>query len=126
MEELLTGELSEPDVTARASELLAQLDAGDRDHGAARPDATEMGATALRTLALPEIAGIRSHLAPETPFWAEEGSALLAGRADALLIRGDVVEVAVDWAGTSSRRQRRGRRVDCRGCGAALICAGYG
>lgn len=97
MEELLTGELSEPDVTARASELLAQLDAGDRDHGAARPDATEMGATALRTLALPEIAGIRSHLAPETPVWAEEGSALLAGRADALLIRGDVVEVAVDW-----------------------------
>ncbi len=97
MEELLTGELSEPDVTARASELLAQLDAGDRDHGAARPGATEMGATALRTLALPEIAGIRSHLAPETPVWAEEGSALLAGRADALLIRGDVVEVAFDW-----------------------------
>lgn len=99
MEELLTEELleGEGDVIARAAELLAQLTVGEAVTGEARPDASEMGQTALRTLALPDIAAVRPSLMPEVAVWAEEGDGLVAGRADALVVRGGVVDVAFDW-----------------------------
>ena len=98
MEEFLTGEL-DADVAvtvARAQELLRQLLTDENDKGL-HPDPTEMARCALRALALPEIAAIRSCLVPEVAIWSAGEGYLVAGRADALAIRGGRVEVAIDW-----------------------------
>jgi CRISPR-associated exonuclease Cas4 len=98
MEELLTGELvnSTEVVTARADILLAQLVSGV-DEERPRPAPSEMAETALRALALPEIAALRPFLVPELAVWASRDDYLIAGRADALAIRDGRVDVAVDW-----------------------------
>src|SRR5882724_3041671 len=98
MEEFLTGELDadEAVAVARAQELLGQL-LTDADDEGPRPDPTEMARCALRALALPEIAEMRSVLVPEVAIWAAGKGYLVAGRADALAIRGGRVEVAIDW-----------------------------
>ena len=98
MEEFLTGEL-DADVTvtvARAQELLEQLLTDQNDKGL-HPDPTEMAMCALRALALPEIATIRPFLVPEVAIWSTGEGYLVAGRADALAIKGGRVEVAIDW-----------------------------
>jgi ATP-dependent exoDNAse (exonuclease V) beta subunit len=98
MEEFLTGEL-DADVAvtvARAQELLEQLLTDQNDKGL-HPDPTEMAMCALRALALPEIATIRSFLVPEVAIWSTGEGYLVAGRADALAIKGGRVEVAIDW-----------------------------
>lgn len=98
MEEFLTGEL-EADMAvtvARAQELLGQLLTDQNDKGR-HPDPTEMARCALRALALPEIAAIRSFLVPEVAIWSAGEGYLVAGRADALAIKGGRVEVAIDW-----------------------------
>ena len=56
-----------------------------------------MGAAAIRTLALPEIAELRPHLRPEIPVWGTDGDVLVAGRADALAISDQGVDAAIDW-----------------------------
>ena len=98
MEELLTGELQadEGAAVSRAQELLGQLltDADDRE---TRPNHSEMAGCALRALALPEIASLRSSLVPEVAIWASGDGYLLSGRADALAIKNGRVEVAIDW-----------------------------
>jgi ATP-dependent exoDNAse (exonuclease V) beta subunit len=98
MEEFLTGELEAQErlVAARAEELLVQL-LTDADEKEPRPDPTEMARCALRALALPEIAEMRPFLVPEVAIWASGDGVLVAGRADALAIRDNRVEVAVDW-----------------------------
>lgn len=98
MEELLTGELEadEGAAVSRAQELLSRLQA-DADDGKSRPNPSEMAACALRALALPEIAALRSFLVPEVAIWASGAGYLLSGRADALAIKNDRVEVAIDW-----------------------------
>ena len=58
---------------------------------------TEMAETALRALALPEIAALRPFLVPEMTIWAARTGYLVAGRADALAIREDKIDVAIDW-----------------------------
>jgi CRISPR-associated exonuclease Cas4 len=98
MEEFLTGEL-DADVAgtvARAQELLGQLLTDQNDKGL-HPDPTEMARCALRALALPEIAAVRSYLVPEVAIWSAAEGYLVAGRADALAIRGGQVEMAIDW-----------------------------
>jgi ATP-dependent exoDNAse (exonuclease V) beta subunit len=98
MEEFLTGEL-DADVAvtiARAQELLGQLLTDQNDKGL-HPDPTEMARCALRALALPEVAAVRSYLVPEVAIWSATEGYLVAGRADALAIRGGQVEVAIDW-----------------------------
>jgi hypothetical protein len=69
MEEVLTGELREQadGFRARARKLLAQL---DLESTAASPDVDEIGATAWRTLQLPEIAALRPRLVAELPVYA--------------------------------------------------------
>jgi CRISPR-associated exonuclease Cas4 len=98
MEEFLTGELNadEEAAVARAQELLGQLQTDADDEGP-HPDPAEMARCALRALALPEIAAIRSCLVPEVAIWSADEGYLVAGRADALAIRGGQVEVAIDW-----------------------------
>lgn len=56
-----------------------------------------MGATALRGLALPQIADLRSYLVPEIAIWGHDESGLIAGRADALAIIENQVDAAIDW-----------------------------
>lgn len=77
MEELLTGELADElsASIARAGFLLDQLTPGTEDDRT-RPDPNEMGAAAIRTLALPEIAELRPHLKPEIPVWGTDGTFL--------------------------------------------------
>ena len=98
MEELLTGELTgEGDASeSRARELLDQL-TFDVDDDEPRPDAKEMGAAALRGLALPQIAELRPYLVPEIAIWGHDETGPIAGRADALAIIEGRVDAAIDW-----------------------------
>ncbi|RUV81415.1 DNA helicase, partial [Mesorhizobium sp. M1A.F.Ca.IN.022.07.1.1] len=98
MEELLTGELAGElgASVSRARELLNQLVTDVNDDGP-QPDPDEMGAAALRGLALPQIAELRPHLVPEMAIWGRDEVNLIAGRADALAIIEDRVDAAIDW-----------------------------
>ncbi|TIV63790.1 MAG: DNA helicase, partial [Mesorhizobium sp.] len=98
MEELLTGELADELAAsiARADFLLAQL-TPDTEDDRTRPDPNEMGAAAIRALALPEIAELRPLLKPEIPVWGTDGDVLVAGRADALAVGDQGVVAAIDW-----------------------------
>ncbi|EGP10356.1 exodeoxyribonuclease V beta chain [Bradyrhizobiaceae bacterium SG-6C] len=98
MEEFLTGELKEDEGAAvsRAKHLLLQL-LTETDGRQQLPDRTEMARCALRALALPNIAALRAFLVPEVPVWAAGDGYLVAGRADALAIRDERIEVAIDW-----------------------------
>jgi CRISPR-associated exonuclease Cas4 len=98
MEELLTGELceSEHELAARARTLLLQLSIG-REDGQVLPDPSEMANTAQRTWRLPEIEAFKPFLTPELAVWATAEDGLVAGRADALVVRNQRVEVVIDW-----------------------------
>jgi ATP-dependent exoDNAse (exonuclease V) beta subunit len=98
MEELLTGELERhPEaITSRAAELLNQLQSDD-EADAKPPDPVEMAQTALRTLALPELAPFLAQLVPELPLWAANPPRFLAGRADAAAIEGERIVLVIDW-----------------------------
>jgi ATP-dependent exoDNAse (exonuclease V) beta subunit len=98
MEEFLTGELEEDEGAAvsRAQDLLLQLQA-ETDGRQQLPDPVEMARCALRALTLPDIAALRSFLVPEVPVWTAGEGYLVAGRADALAVRGERIEVAIDW-----------------------------
>lgn len=98
MEELLTGELvGELGASvSRARELLDKLISNAYDDEP-RPDSKEMAAAALRGLALPQIAELRSHLVPEIAIWGHDELGLIAGRADALAIIEERVDAAIDW-----------------------------
>ena len=98
LEEFLTAELqiNEAAVIPRARELLDQLWFED-DQDGQRPDPSEIASCALRAISLPEIALIKAWLVPEVSIWAAGEGYLLAGRADALAIRDNKVELAVDW-----------------------------
>lgn len=99
MEEYLTGELAAelPASVARARTLLDLLMPVSGEDAPARPDPQEMAAVALRALALPEIAELRPNLVPEVPIWAKDEHTLVAGRADALAVSQQRIEVAIDW-----------------------------
>ena len=104
MEEVLTGETAEDAAAlqARAAELLSQLGLENFDDAAEGLSGTEMAATVVRTLQIPEIAALRPRLVPEFRVYASvvEGAAasLTAGIADAVAIdeTGRIDEV-VDW-----------------------------
>ena len=98
MEELLTGELEGllDATTRRAAELFTQLQSTDGTD-AERPDPIEMAQTALRTLALPELAPFLAQLVPEVPLWTANPPRFLAGRADAAAIEGERIALVIDW-----------------------------
>jgi ATP-dependent exoDNAse (exonuclease V) beta subunit len=100
MEELLTGELAEEPaaVESRAHALAAQLAQLEATPGTPLPDAAECSATALRTLALPDVAALRPHLMPEASlWWSTDAGELVAGRADVAAVEGGAVTVVLDW-----------------------------
>lgn len=99
MEETLTCETEEATtaLTARARDLVAELSA-QLDIVSKLPDAEEMAGAVLRTLALPEVAAVRSRLQPEFALYAElTPNELLAGRADAIAYENDQAEIVFDW-----------------------------
>ena len=98
IEEILTGELvgSKDGAASRAAILMSQL-VSAATHEKPLPSPDEMAETALRALALPEIAALKPFLVPELAVWASRDVDLLAGRADALAIRDGEVDVAIDW-----------------------------
>lgn len=88
IEELLNGELQGSDTERRALELLEQLGikpVADPKEGLS---SAELSGTVIRTLALPEIARLRSQLVPEYNVFghrtSSEGEVLVSGIADAL------------------------------------------
>jgi ATP-dependent exoDNAse (exonuclease V) beta subunit len=99
MEEFLTGELEEEEAhaQARARVLLDQLASGDAETDTPLPDAAEMASTALRTIRLPEIAGLRERLVPEIAVWSATESEFLSGRADAVAGENGRVDAVLDW-----------------------------
>jgi CRISPR-associated exonuclease Cas4 len=56
-----------------------------------------MAETALRGLSLPAIAALKPHLVPEVAVWGMRETDLVAGRADALVVRDGRIDVAIDW-----------------------------
>jgi ATP-dependent exoDNAse (exonuclease V) beta subunit len=98
LEEFLNGELPTnlEAATTRANVLLLHLVSGGNE-GKTLPEPAEMAETALRALALPDVAALRPRLVPELAIWAARDAYLVAGRADALAIRDGKIEVAIDW-----------------------------
>lgn len=104
LEELLTGEtIEDPRILeARARILLAELGAAETNRPEDGPNALELATTAVRALAIPEIAAIRNRLLPEVAVFsadiAADRSTYIGGVVDALALDNDgAVEVVVDW-----------------------------
>jgi ATP-dependent exoDNAse (exonuclease V) beta subunit len=102
MEEILTGEVDDAleALVDRAGNLLLQL-AIDTAATSELPTKEEIAATAWKTMRLPEITALRAQLVAEVPVYGMLGEAsdptALAGRADAIAVRGRQVSVVVDW-----------------------------
>lgn len=100
MEELIGRELvDEPaPVSSRATELRDQLAALEELRQDELPEASECAATALATLAMPEIAEMRSRMVAELPLYGSDAAGvLIAGRADAVVLENGLIDVVVDW-----------------------------
>ncbi|MCK1566618.1 UvrD-helicase domain-containing protein [Bradyrhizobium sp. 173] len=104
IEEVLTGEM--PDTVAeldrRAVELLSQLGLEPSADPGRGISPAELALTVSRTLRLPEIAALRTGLAPELPIFGRHPDsareALVSGVVDAASLDGSgKVEVVVDW-----------------------------
>lgn len=114
MEEILTGELEEDAVTVerRAAALLHQIVGMNPEGNESLPDPKEAAQTVLQTLQFPEIVALRPTLQAETTVWAAMDDSLLAGRADAVSLVNDQVQVVLDWKGdvAPAARDRAGYR----------------
>ena len=101
MEEFLTGELDDSDpacVADRAEDLLLELKGLEGTKSATDPDPAEMARTAAATLKFADVAGFRPHLVPEVPVWSNLGDGqFMAGRADAVAMRGKECLAVLDW-----------------------------
>jgi CRISPR-associated exonuclease Cas4 len=107
MEEVLTGELLENlgAISRRSKELLHQLPTTQT----VLPEAEELAHTVIRTLAMPDIARLRSRLVPEFPLYglhsAEQVLVPLAGRADAVLLENGRPSIVLDWKSDIAPKQ---------------------
>ncbi|MBM3641100.1 MAG: hypothetical protein FJX15_07080, partial [Alphaproteobacteria bacterium] len=104
LEEVLTGETAEESAAleARARTLLAELGIAEAESPATGPHAPEIAATALRALAIHEVAALRPRLLPEmTVFSAEitgNTTTCVGGLVDALALGEDgAIDVVIDW-----------------------------
>lgn len=99
MEEVLTGELDEDfgALARRGEELMRQA----ATTGKVAPDAQELADTVLRTLAIPDIASLKTKLVPEFPLYglhtSEQLLVPLVGRADAVLVEDGRPSIVLDW-----------------------------
>lgn len=99
LEEMLTGELGTDTaaVRARASVLQDELRSLEADE-VVHLDPDECTLTALRALALPDIAALWPSLQPEVPLYTTDtDGAFVAGRADAIVVTDGRIDVVVDW-----------------------------
>ena len=104
MEEVLNGETEDSvdTLAARALELMAQLAISPSDHPSDGISPDELARTVVRTLSIPEIAGLRPRLIPE---YAINGSRMdadreiiVSGIVDAIAYdNGGRIETVVDW-----------------------------
>ena len=101
--EVRAGEAADDGVslTARAAELLAELDTGPAAENRLSIVPAELAATILRTLNLSEIAQLRPRLVPECRVYGRETSAngeiLISGTADAVALNTDTtIDVVID------------------------------
>ncbi|MBN8990644.1 MAG: UvrD-helicase domain-containing protein [Rhizobiales bacterium] len=114
MEEFLTGELDDsvPDlVETRAATLLRELKGLEGVTSLPDPDPAEMARTAAGALKFTDVAALREHLIPEVPVWSSlDGGRLMAGRADAVAVRGETLLAVLDWKSdvSPSREDRSG------------------
>lgn len=96
---MITGELgvSLPALTARADELLVQLRSQSPVSDIEFPDPRATAALIRDTFAIGDVAALLPFLEAEVPVWNAEGAMLLAGRADALIMREGRVLGVLDW-----------------------------
>jgi exodeoxyribonuclease-5 len=104
LEEVLTGETADraEALEIRARALLAQLGISEADQPEDGPHAPELAATALRALAIPEIAACRTRLLPElTVFSAhadDDQTIYVGGIADAIAyLPLGIIDLVIDW-----------------------------
>lgn len=104
LEEVLNCEISDrsAELEVRAAELLAQVGIKPATNAKDGISPTELAATVVRTLDLPEVRELRSRLKPELPIFGHLGSAdgeiLVSGISDAVATNeSGAIEVVVDW-----------------------------
>lgn len=104
LEKLLTGETAEDleELEARARVLLSKLATAESESPVDGPRAPEIATTALRALAIPEVAALRPRLLPEiTVFSAKtagDRTTFVGGIVDALALAHDgTVDIVIDW-----------------------------
>ena len=104
LEEVLTGETAEEPLAleTRARILLAELGVAEAESPATGPHSPEIAATAMRALAIPEVAALRPHLVPEMMVFSAEistsATTYVGGVVDALALGEDgAIEVVIDW-----------------------------
>jgi ATP-dependent exoDNAse (exonuclease V) beta subunit len=104
LEEVLTGETAAAADTLeiRSRVLLAQLGVSEATRPEDGPHAPELAATALRALAIPEIAACRSRLVPELTVFStqadDDRTTYVGGVADALAyLPLGMIELVIDW-----------------------------
>ena len=104
MEEVLNGETEDSvdTLAARALELMAQLSISPSDHPSDGISPDELARTVVRTLSIPEIAGLRSRLIPEYTINGSRMDAdreiIVSGIADAIAYDNEgCIETVVDW-----------------------------
>ena len=104
MEEVLNGEIVDDtaSLSARANELMAQLEIAPADDARTGIVPAELAETVARTLSLPEIVALRPRLIPEMTVYGHEqspqGELLVAGVADAVALDADgKIEIVIDW-----------------------------
>lgn len=116
LEEVLTGELAYEYglLVQRARELLAQLIVPDDTAVNMLPEAEELGATVVRSLALSDIAPLRGGLVPEVSVFGTLPDAKrhsIAGRADAIFVANGLPQNAIDLLAAVSVCTRDGGAV---------------
>ena len=104
LEEVLTGETAAAAdaFEIRSRVLLAQLGVSEAARPEDGPHAPELAATALRALAIPEIAACRSRLVPELTVFStqadDDRTTYVGGVADALAyLPLGMIELVIDW-----------------------------
>jgi exodeoxyribonuclease-5 len=103
IEEILNGETQENEaaLTARAGELLVQLGACASARPDEGPHPPELATTALRALAIPDVAALRPRLRPEVSVFSAhaDGASVtyVGGVADAVVYEDGRVSTVIDW-----------------------------
>ncbi|MER8569071.1 UvrD-helicase domain-containing protein [Mesorhizobium sp. M0924] len=99
MEEVIAGELevSLEALTHRADELLTQLRAKLPGSEVGFPTADQAAKSIRDTVSIGDVAAMLPFLTAEVPVWGWDGSALLAGRVDAMIVRDGNVLGLLDW-----------------------------